>query len=84
MPDEEFDRRLAECERSALLDSDFEIPGYVYDVHTRRGKQRGKTRRILLRDEHDALTDPTTIFANFDQMLASESYVQPELNWGPQ
>lgn len=33
-----------------------EIPGWVYDVHTRRGKMNGKTKIDMIRDEQDALT----------------------------
>jgi replication-associated recombination protein RarA len=32
------------------------IPEYAYDVHTRVGKQRGKTRTDFFLDEHDALS----------------------------
>jgi hypothetical protein len=41
----------------------------------------GRTRRQFLRDEHEAVSQPTTIFVNFDRMVASDSYVQPELSW---
>ena len=33
-----------------------EIPGWVYDVHTRKGKMNGKTKIDMIRDEQDALT----------------------------
>jgi hypothetical protein len=39
------------------------------------------TTAQFIRDEHDALSNPTTLFANFDEMAASPSYVQPELPW---
>ena len=39
----------------------------------------GKTKQGFIREEHDALADPTTIFANFDEMAATTSYVQPKL-----
>ena len=32
------------------------IPEYAYDVHTRRGKHRGKTRVEFFIEEHDALS----------------------------
>lgn len=59
---------------------DLSIPDWVYDVHTRTGKRMGMTKQRFLRDEHDALTDAETIFLNFDDMLASDEYVQPELD----
>lgn len=63
-------------------DSDeFTIPEWVYDVHTRIGKQRGMTKAQFLRDEHDALVDATTIFANFDEVAATDEYVEPELRF---
>jgi hypothetical protein len=82
LPDDEFDRAIAECEP---LVTEFDgawtddLPDYVYDVHTRRGRRRGRTKRDFLRDEHDALVDPTSIFANFDEMLDADSYVEPRL-----
>lgn len=81
LPDDEFDAALAACEMDLAVDlSDWEIPAYVYDVHTRRGKRRGKTKSQFIREEHDALVDSTSIFANVDAMIDSESYVQPELD----
>jgi replication-associated recombination protein RarA len=79
IPDADFDAAIATCEAVALDAGDFDIPDYVYDVHTRRGKRLGKTKQQFLINEHDALTDATTLFANFDQMASSETYVQPEL-----
>ena len=32
-----------------------EIPGWVYDVHTRKGKMNGKTKIDMIRDEQNAL-----------------------------
>ena len=34
------------------------IPEYVYDVHTRRGKMRGKTKADFFREEQAALSNP--------------------------
>lgn len=56
---------------------DFQIPGYVYDVHTRRGKRAGKTKPQFMREESDALTNRTTVFDNLDQMIDSGTYVPP-------
>jgi len=39
----------------------------------------GKPNAQFIREEHDALTNASTVFANFDDMAASPSYVQPEL-----
>ena len=49
----------------------WEIPSYVYDVHTRRGKRMGKTKAQFIREERDALANPTTLFANLDEMIES-------------
>ena len=57
---------------------DFEIPEYVYDVHTRRGKANGMTKRMFIRDESDALENKSTIFDNLDEMIESRGYVAPE------
>jgi hypothetical protein len=83
LPDNEFDAALAECEveTDSASTSDWDIPDYVYDVHTKLGRKRGKTRREFLRDEHDALSDATTVFSNADEMIDSDGYVQPELEW---
>jgi hypothetical protein len=81
IPDHDFDEAVRQCEAIAADDTDWSIPEWVYDVHTRRGKRMGRTRQQFLRDEHEALSRPTTIFANFDEMVVSDSYVQPELPW---
>lgn len=62
--------------------ADFEIPEWVYDKHTRQGKQRGATLEDFLRDEHDALSDRTSIFANFDEMLNTWGYAEPQVEFG--
>ena len=80
MPDELFEAAVRECEAVAADGRHFLIPDYVYDVHTRRGRRRGKTKAHFMPEEHDALVDPVTMFANFDTMAASDSYVQPELD----
>ena len=81
LPDADFDAAIAECEAAVVSDDDWLIPHYVYDVHTRRGKRQGKTRTHFIRDEHEALSDASTMFANFDEMADSDSYVQAKL-WG--
>jgi replication-associated recombination protein RarA len=57
----------------------FDIPEWVYDIHTREGKRRGKTKDDFLREEHDALTEPSSIFGNFDQMLYTWGYCEPDV-----
>lgn len=81
LPDEIFDEALRECEVVAnTATTDWEIPAYVYDCHTRRGKRMmGKTKAQFIVEEHAALTNSTTIFRNFDEMAASETFIQPEL-----
>jgi hypothetical protein len=51
----------------------------VYDVHTRRGKSRGKTREDFLRQEH-AVMD-TSMFLNFDEMVNAWGYIEPVIDW---
>jgi hypothetical protein len=82
LPDAEFDAALRACEALPVNESDWQIPEYVYDVHTRRGRERGKTRKQFVREEHDALGDAPSLFENFDEMAASDEYVQPKLSWG--
>jgi replication-associated recombination protein RarA len=81
LPPEEFDKAVAACEHDVTeADAawDGRIPDYVYDIHTRKGKRMGKTKEQFIREEHDALTEPLTIFDNFDQMAASPTYVKPK------
>lgn len=82
LPDDEFDQAVDSVE--SVLDvppEHFEIPRYVFDVHTRRGKRMGKTRRDFLVEEHEALTDQSTLFDNFDEMVGSDDYVPPAVSW---
>jgi hypothetical protein len=71
------DQRAA---RRAVEDAGWLIPR----VGERRAypawQAHGRTRKQFLRDEHEALSPATTIFVNFDEMVASDSYVQPELS----
>lgn len=79
LPEDEFERALAEVE--PLIgehdDIDLTIPSWVYDVHTRRGKQMGKTKPMFMREESDALVNRATVFANLDEMIDSPTYVAP-------
>jgi hypothetical protein len=56
---------------------DFRIPGYVYDIHTRRGKRAGKTKPQFMAEESAALTDKSSVFDNLDQMIDSGTFVAP-------
>lgn len=59
------DRNLTEEELKEFVDTElvaeamrqarFDIPDYVYDVHTIQGKRRGKTKVDMYRDENNAL-----------------------------
>lgn len=50
--DDEIEDYFAE-----VRDEEITIPEYVYDVHTRRGKIAGKTKRDFFREEEDALSN---------------------------
>lgn len=81
LPLEQLEEALAEVDELMEIDSsDLEIPRWVYDVHTRKGKRMGMTKSKFLRDESDALTDKTSIFENLDEMIDSKDYVEPKLN----
>lgn len=83
IPDQFFDEAVAECEQTLTVDDeDFEIPEYVYDVHTQLGKKMGRTRKQFVKAEHDALRNRRSVLTNFDEMAASDEYVAPEFDWG--
>jgi hypothetical protein len=84
LPDDEFDAAIAACEPQVtdVDDPDWTIPEWALDVHTRRGRVRGKTKKQFIREEHDALVRPMTLFENFDEMAASRTYVEPQLKFG--
>jgi replication-associated recombination protein RarA len=80
LPDDVFMEALDEAED--ILDAPpehFEIPEYVYDIHTRRGRKAGGTRARFMVDEHEALANPTSMFTNWREMAESPTYVQPQL-----
>lgn len=79
MPDELFAEALQAVEDEMGSTENLEVPDYVYDVHTRQGKRRGSTREDFLRDEH-AVMD-SSVFANFDEMLATWGYCDPVLDF---
>lgn len=57
--DKKYDVSDEEIERifSEVREEHMEIPEYVYDVHTRKGKANGKTREQFFRDEEAALAN---------------------------
>jgi replication-associated recombination protein RarA len=84
LPDEAFANALVEIVEDAATNGSepLDIPEWVYDVHTREGKRRGMTKEDFLRDEHRAITDPLSIFGNFDAMLERWGYEEPVLDFG--
>lgn len=82
MPEEEFEAALREVgETWKADDGDFEIPDWVYDVHTQKGRRMGRSKDEFLRVEHDDLANATpSMFGNFDEMVDAWGYIQPELN----
>jgi hypothetical protein len=80
MPKRVFEKALAEAQ-AIPDDESFEIPEWVYDMHTSRGKRAGGTRDQFLRAEHDALMARCSIFCNFDEMVASWGYVEPDVKY---
>lgn len=83
LPEEDFEAALREC--AAVLerpdDADWEMPDWVFDLHTSKGKRRGMTKKMFLEDEHDALVNSTSIISNFDALLEAWGYVEPEFEW---
>ena len=85
LPEDNFRAEIEETEAIIGIPGEhFEIPGWVYDVHTRRGKQMGKTKADFLREEEEALVNRTSMYANLDQMIASPTFVEPEFNPEPE
>jgi replication-associated recombination protein RarA len=82
LPDAQFDAAVAACDvtiSEADLSWDGRIPEYVYDVHTRKGKKAGKTKRQFIREERDDLVNAApSIFANLDEMIDTDGWVEPE------
>lgn len=55
--DKKYDLTDAEIEKlfDEVREEPVEIPDYVYDVHTKKGKIAGKTKRDFFREEENAL-----------------------------
>lgn len=49
--DEQIEQMFDEIRSEGKMD----IPEYVYDVHTRKGKMKGKTKKDFFRDEEEGL-----------------------------
>ena len=80
MPDDLFDAALAEVEdvMTSTSVTDFEMPEWVYDVHTLRGKIAGKTTKQMIWDEHLAQAAASSVFENFEEMAKADEYVPPQ------
>ena len=52
LTDEQIEALFDEVRREPM-----EIPEYVFDVHTRRGKMKGKTKADFFREEDEALSN---------------------------
>lgn len=78
LPDDVFEAAMAEAAQSMDEELD-EVPEWVYDIHTAQGKRAGMTKKDFLRAEHNVMA--STIYRNFDEMLASWGYVEPEFDW---
>lgn len=83
-PEDKFVEAMDEIEPVFIAESsDFEIPNWVYDVHTWQGKRSGKTKEDFFKEEHDALADASSMFRNFDEMADTWGYVEPDVDLGP-
>lgn len=84
LPEDVFAAEVQEAEAIIGIPGEqFEIPTWVYDVHTRRGKAMGKTKADFLREEEAALVNSTSMYANIADMIASPTYVEPEFAENP-
>lgn len=81
LPQKDFDKAVKNThDRIGVESEDFEIPKYVYDVHTLKGKISGKTKRMFLREEAQDLTDAVSVFENLKEMIEHKGYLEPEIN----
>ena len=51
------DEQIEQLFDEIRAEKNVEIPEYVYDVHTRKGKRNGKTREQFFKDEEEALAN---------------------------
>lgn len=84
LTDEEFDEFVDYEEVERLKnETDFDVPGYVFDVHTRRGKAMGKTQMEFFKEENECL-EPRQMslfdYGNFDGWyghMRKQGYMKP-------
>jgi hypothetical protein len=85
--DEHLEKAFAEAKAHIVddppppLNEDATIPDYVYDVHTRRGRRAGRTVEAFLKEEHEALTDRSSMWRNWRDLSQSPVYVEPEVDF---
>lgn len=60
--DEDIERYFDEVRKEPM-----EIPEYVYDVHTRKGKRMGKTKTDFFKEEQEAMVNVQ--FSIFDELF---------------
>ena len=63
--DDEIDNYFEECRNERI-----EVPEYVYDCHTRKGKRAGKTKADFFREEEKALVNKQ--ISIFDHLVTGE------------
>lgn len=85
IPAEVFEAAMNEVEEVFEVNAaDFEVPHWVYDKHTREGRRAGKSHEDFIREEHDALSNASTMFRNFDEMVETWGYCDPDIDLGVQ
>ena len=74
LPTEEIDRLLEEVRATAQP-----IPEYAFDVHTKRGKDMGKTKEMFFSEEQEALNpaDQESLFAHLVPPLGDPEAFPP-------
>lgn len=60
LTDEEIEKAMDECREENM-----EIPDYAFDVHTRIGKKRGKTKEQFFREEQESLSNKAPSIFDF-------------------
>jgi replication-associated recombination protein RarA len=80
LPEDVFAAEVAESEALIGITSEaFDIPAWVYDVHTMTGKRAGKTKQQFIREEEDGLVNKVTVFENLDELIESPTFRDPSL-----
>ena len=80
-PEEELQKALAEV-METMDEEDkhaIDVPTWVFDLHTSQGKRMGFTKEDFLHAEHEVMDG--SIFKNFDHMVQSWGYLEPELDF---